>query len=116
MHHQFSKLKAHQHILLTLSNKNISLETKKSIIKNADKNIIHLILEVLKNTLNGNVALSKKKKEKLSRYKTLLRTLVSKKISLKKSKNLITKTLKVILSILKNFFASTVWDLIKNVE
>lgn len=116
MRHRFSELIASQHILLTLLNKYTTLKTKKSIINNSDEKIIKPILEILKNTLNGNIVLSNKKKEKLSRYKSDLRSLVSKKLSLKKQKKLILKVLKVVIFILKNFFASHVWELIKNVK
>lgn len=117
MRHQFNKLVANKFILLTLSDKQTPYKTKQKIVKTLEKESINQILEILTNTLNGNIPLEKTKKQKLSKYKTVLRTLVSKKnYNLKKKKKLISGVLKVIVSILHNFFTSPVWDFIQNVK
>lgn len=117
MRHQFSELVTNQHILLTLLNKNIAIKVQQSIIKNSNKKIIDLISEILQNTLNGNIPLNKRKLENLVRYKTILRQLVRNKKNVNKKRKIILKILKVIKSVLKNFFSSSVWEnIIQNVQ
>ena len=63
---------------------------RKSIIENADKELISTICECILNCINGNINLDTETKIKLNRHKNVLRNLlVKKKISVKKKKHLL---------------------------
>lgn len=117
MHHQFSELVANKHMLLTLLSKNSTLAVQQSIIKNANKKVIKLILEIIKNTLKGNIHINKRKIKKLIRYKSVLRGLFKNKKNINKKRKTLLKILKIVKSVLKNFFSSTLWrNIIQNVK
>lgn len=58
-----------------------------SIIKTADKELIHCLCECAHNILKGNVPLSSDQKSKLKRHKRILRTLEDKQVSLNKKRS-----------------------------
>ncbi len=58
----------------------------KSIIHAADKDLIICLCEIALNVIKGNVPLSPAQKRKLTPYKTGLREVVKKRVSLKKRK------------------------------
>lgn len=117
MHHQFLELVVNRHMLLTLVDKNSNLTIQQSIIKNSNKKVIKLILEIIKNTLKGNIPINKRKKQKLGRYKSVLRGLFKNKKNINKKRQTIQKILKVVVTILKNFFSSLLWKkIIQNVK
>ena len=63
---------------------------RKSIIDNADKELISTICECILNCMNGNINLNEETKLKLKRHKNSLRNLlIKKKISVKKKKNIL---------------------------
>lgn len=80
------KLEKNLNVLKTLS----CCKRKKriSIIKNGKRDLIKSIDECILNTLNGNVQLDKKVKDKLKRYKYSLRKILRKK-KLKDKKNIL---------------------------
>jgi hypothetical protein len=58
---------------------------RKSILHNADKDLINTLCECIHNCLNGNIDLNEQTKNKLKRHKNILRKLlVKKKVSIKK--------------------------------
>lgn len=61
----------------------------KAVISASDKELILCLCECILNCLNGNVALGDKEKLKLKRYKTELRSLIEKRSSIKKKKNIL---------------------------
>ena len=63
----------------------------RSVIKDANRDLLDCISECCCNVLSGNVSLSPKQKNRLSKYKTVLREVAKKKTSLKKKKSLIQK-------------------------
>ena len=72
----------------------LSLATPRArnqLIRCADRDLIHCISECCVNVLNGRVPLTPKQKSKLSRHKEKLRTLVKRKVSLRKKKEIIQK-------------------------
>lgn len=54
-----------------------------SFLRTADEKFIRCISECVFNTLNGNVALKQREKNRLCKYKTTLRRIASKKSSWK---------------------------------
>lgn len=62
---------------------------RKSILKTADKDLICCLSECCHNILNGNVQLSPDNKKCLKRHRKHLRHLASKRVSLKKKRNLL---------------------------
>lgn len=69
---------------------NCDKKLKKHLIIGASKKQIHALCEIVLNLLNGNIKLSEKDFEKLSRKRKQLRELI-KKSSLKKKKYLVQK-------------------------
>ena len=77
------KLEKNIHILKLLSSCNKKL--KKSLITKGDKSLILTLTECILNTLNGNIEISQKDREKLLKHKyTLRKTLKVKSIKGKK--------------------------------
>lgn len=62
---------------------------RKSILKSADKDLICCLSECCYNILNGNVKLSPENKKCLTKHGKHLRQLASKRVSLKKKRNLL---------------------------
>lgn len=120
MHHQFLELVTNRHILLSLinnNNNNSSNVLQENIIKYSNKKIIKLILEIIKNTINGNIEIKKEKITKLKRYKSVIRGLFKNKKNINKKRKTLIKIFKIIKIILKNFFISNIWkNISKNVE
>lgn len=113
----FSELITNQHILLTLLNKNIPSGVRQSIIKKSNKVVIKQILEIIKNTINGNIPISREKVKKLKRFKTVLRSLTGDKKNLKKKRKLVVRLFKIVGVVLKNFFLSSIWgNILRNVK
>lgn len=75
------------------------LRYKKAIINSADKELVLSICDIILNILNGNVHLDSDTKEKLNKYKRLLRKVVEKN-SLKKKKKILLQQGGNILSII----------------
>jgi len=71
--------------LLCTSNSNL----QKALIKNASKDQIFSICEIILNLLNGNLKIREDDLQKLSKKKKLLRELIKKGSSIKKKKFLI---------------------------
>ena len=69
--------------VLVTCNKNM----RKALLQNADKELILTICECILNCLNGNIKLSEKCVEKISKYKKLLRRLLVKKKSIRFKKS-----------------------------
>lgn len=46
---------------------------RKSLLKHANKNLKRAIVEIIVNVMHGNIKLSKNQKQKLLKYKTILR-------------------------------------------
>jgi len=62
---------------------------RKSILHNADKDLINTLCECIHNCLNGNIDLNEQTKNKLKRHKNILRKLlVKKKVSIKKKREI----------------------------
>jgi len=62
---------------------------RKSILENADKDLVATICECVYNCLNGNIELNADIKTKLKRHKETLRKLVGKKKSIKLKKQIL---------------------------
>lgn len=82
-------LKKHKETLHYLSKARPSIV--KTFIKTADNGLINAICECCVNVLKGNVPITKVQKNRLRKYKNELRSLVKKKTSQKKKKNIIQK-------------------------
>ena len=83
-------LKKHGKILRYLS-KLPESKRRSWIKKNCSKDLVNCICECSLNVLKGNVRLTPAQKKKLARCKSSLRTLVSKKTSLKRRQAIIQK-------------------------
>ncbi len=81
------RLKSHLDELKVLKKAKPAL--RKGILKCADKQLICCICECSHNILKGNVKLTAKNRKQLLKYRKHLRDLASKKVSLKKKKNLL---------------------------
>ena len=77
-------IKKNYHFLHLLSS--ASPQQKKAIIKSATKNQIHCVCEICKNVLAGNVPVDIKR---LCKYKTIIRQMSNKKVSLKNKRKLL---------------------------
>lgn len=75
------------HILHTLQTAKPRL--RKSILENADIQLIKTLIECVQNTLSGNVPLNQNEIKKLKRFKTVLRVLLNSKCKLEKKRKLI---------------------------
>ena len=64
---------------------------RKAILKNAEKDLIETICHCIYNLLKGNINLTQSEKQKLSKYKHVLRQLVQKSSVKEKKKILIQK-------------------------
>ena len=63
---------------------------RKSIIQNADKELVNTLCECILSCINGNISINSDTKQKLKRNKNILRKLlVKKKSSLNKKKQLL---------------------------
>lgn len=85
----------------------------------ANKNDIDALSEISLNTLKGNVKLSPQMYKKLKRYKTALRTLASKKASLKKRKSVVKQQggfLPMLIPAALSVMSSIVPEIIKSVK
>lgn len=72
------------------------------------------IIEIILNTINGNISVSKNLKSKLKKYKKILRNLVNPKISLQTKRKTLFKIHKTLKLILKNFYSKTISKQFKN--
>lgn len=61
---------------------------RKAILMNADRDLVHVLCEIIQNVLVGNVKISQEDKEKLRRFKTTLHSII-KKSSLKQKKKIL---------------------------
>ena len=84
-----ANLKKHRQTLLVLTKARPKLV--KEIISTADKSLIHALSECALNILTGVVPLTPAKKKKLTKFKNKLRSLATKRTSLKNKKNLLQK-------------------------
>lgn len=64
-------------------------KNRRKLLEKANLDLIKSIVECVENVLKGNVTLKKKCKEKLSRYKTILRKIFSSENKLRAKKKLI---------------------------
>jgi hypothetical protein len=64
-------------------------QARRALLATADDEFIKSIVECAINTLNGNHKLTKEDKNKLSKYKNRLRSLVNSKITFKNERKLI---------------------------
>ena len=83
------RIKTNINFLKLLTSCNSRLQ--KVLIKNATKEQIYSLCEIILNILNGNVKLSEEEFKKLDKKKKVLRYLVQNKTSIKKKKYLIQK-------------------------
>ena len=65
--------------------------TCKTIMKGADKDLVHCLCECTYNILKGNVPLTKAQKAKLTRYKQDLRAVAKKTTSQKRKREILQK-------------------------
>lgn len=63
--------------------------TRKTLLKDADKALIYSLCELCDNTLSGNLRLSPAERQKLSKYKNLLRRLATRGESWKHKKQIL---------------------------
>lgn len=75
------------HVLHTLQTAKPKL--RKSILENADTQLIKTLIECVHNTLNGNVNLSKTDLKKLRRFKAVLRKILDSRCKLEQKRKLI---------------------------
>ena len=68
--------------------KRANKKQRTAILDSANKDLILCLCEVIDNVLAGTVKLSIKQKKDLSKYKSILRQLVDKKVSINKKKKL----------------------------
>ena len=61
---------------------------RKAIIEGCDNELIYCLCECVMNVLNGNIPTTKQQKQKLQRYAKTLKKVESRKVSLKKKKEL----------------------------
>ena len=64
-------------------------KTRKKLLSGCDKELVKCICDCCYNVVNGNIKLSSKQKKRLKRHCMPVRLLASKKVSLKKKKNLL---------------------------
>jgi len=69
--------------------KKANKKQRNAILDSANKDLILCLCEVIDNVLAGTVKLSIKQKKDLSKYKSILRQLIDKKISINKKKQLL---------------------------
>lgn len=74
----------HNEILKILGK--VNPPTRKSLLKTADKALIYSICELCDNTLAGNIPLTPSEKQKLAKYKKLLRNIARRGESWKKKR------------------------------
>lgn len=102
-----------QHMLLSIVKANTKL--KKILIKNCEKDIVLHVLEIIKNTLNGNISLKHNStKQRLAKYKSKLRKIILSKQNLPQKRKDLALICKAVGIILENFFASSTWEHIQN--
>ena len=63
-------------------------QQRKAILGTGNKDLILCLCEVIDNVLAGTVKLSIKQKKELSKYKTILRQLIDKKVTISKKRKL----------------------------
>ena len=62
---------------------------RNQVLKSATSDLTLAVCEVIDNVLSGNVHLKPKQRHRLQKYKSVLRKMVDRKISLKKKKSLL---------------------------
>ena len=62
---------------------------RKAIIDHASPDLIHAVTEIVYNMLKGVIELTPEQKRRLTRYKEEFRTLVNKKLSVKKKRKIL---------------------------
>ena len=108
------RLKAHLDELKVLKKAKPSL--RKAIIKSGDSDLICCLSECCHNILNGNIKLSAKGKNSLHKHRKHLRDLASKKLSLRKKRNILVQKggfLPALLAPILSVAASLIGGLIK---
>ena len=81
------RLRVHKHMLHVL--KNCKPCTRKIILKNGSGELVKTLCEICLNVLNGNAKISKKCKNHLRKYKTILRKLAKPKSSLSNKRKIL---------------------------
>lgn len=81
------RLRVHKHMLHVL--KNCKSCVRKNIILNSSGELIKTLGEVCLNVLNGNAKISKKCKSHLRKYKTILRKLAKRDISVSSKRKIL---------------------------
>jgi hypothetical protein len=81
------RLRKHYAVLQTLAS--ASARTRRAIIATSSGELIRAIAEVVQNILQGNVHLTSKEREKLGRYRVILRKIASKKTAIRTKKVLL---------------------------
>jgi hypothetical protein len=81
-----NRLKSQLHYLHVL--KDAKPQTWRSLLTSASDVLIKFIVECAINSLNGNLKLSTEEKNKLNKYKGMLRALVHPKISFKSKRKI----------------------------
>lgn len=82
-----ARLKRNLDLLRVLKKANKKQRT--AILETGNKDLILCLCEVIDNILAGTVKLTPKQKKELTKYKSLLRQLIDKKIDLNQKRNLI---------------------------
>lgn len=85
-----ANVQKYMHILHTLQTAKPKL--RKSILENADIQLIRTLIDCIHNTLNGTVQLSTKDIKKLRRFKTVLRKILFSKCKIEQKRKLILQT------------------------
>lgn len=81
-----------KHLPLLQTIQKVKPSIRKQILENADTSLITTILECIHNVINGNVPLKKSQRNKLMRYKNILRSLAKSKASIKHKKKIIVQS------------------------
>lgn len=84
------------------------------LIKHSSTDACMSLLEIVLNTLNGNIPISKHFKTKLEKFKKSLRKLINPKISVLAKRKTLLKIHKIIKLIVKNFYTSPISKQFKN--
>lgn len=99
MKNMSEQVKKEKYFLLFLIN--ASENQQKLLMSNLTKNQIKVIIEVAYNALMGTLVLDENDKRKLKRYRHVIRKLVSKEITVKKRRALLSKYYKQIILLIK---------------
>lgn len=89
-------------------------ELTRLLLKHSSSEECLSVLEIVLNTINGNIPVSKYLKRKLKKYKKILRDLVNSNINLQAKRKKLIKIFKTIKLILKNFNSAPISKQFKN--